>query len=274
MRCPALNRDQKMEAIIRLSCALSVFLVMISWETLSPRRTLNTGRKNRWGINLGLAALNMAVMRVSIGGIAYLTAMTATEQSIGLLNQFTTPVWFNSVITLLFLDFAIYAQHILAHKWPLLWRLHQVHHTDIDMDATTAVRFHPLEILLSMLYKIACILLIGANPVAVVAFEIILNATATFNHSNVYIPAALEKKLRYLLITPDLHRIHHSVIPKETDSNYGFSLSCWDRLCKTYTATPQSPQTDMAIGLAGFRQSQELSFFRLLLLPFQSLKKR
>ena len=262
-----------MEAMIRLSCALSIFLVMISWEYFSPRRVLSIERKSRWLTNLGLAALNMVMMRVSVGSIAYLTAVNAQEQSIGLLNQFSSPSGFSILMTLLGLDFAIYAQHVLAHKWPLLWRLHQVHHTDIDIDATTAVRFHPLEILLSMAYKVVCILLIGANPLAVIVFEIILNATATFNHSNVYIPPKLERVIRYLLVTPDMHRIHHSVIPEETDSNYGFSLSCWDRLCRTYTAEPQSPQTEMAIGLAGFRQPQELGFYRLLRLPFQALKK-
>lgn len=263
-----------MEAIIRLGCALGVFFVMISWEYISPRRRLSTDRKQRWTVNLGLAALNMLIMRITVGGIAYLTAVAVQEQSLGLLNQFVNPNGLKIAITLLCLDFAIYAQHILAHKWLWLWRLHQVHHTDIDMDATTAVRFHPLEILLSMTYKLLCIVLIGANPIAVVAFEIILNATATFNHSNINLSATLDKIIRYLLVTPDMHRIHHSVIPNETDSNYGFSLSCWDRLCGTYIAQSQTPQTEMAIGLSGFRRSEELNFCRLLCLPFQALKKR
>lgn len=259
--------------MIRLGSASAIFLLMIGWEYLSPRRQLSIGRKNRWPINLGLAALNMLIMRVTMGSVAYLTAITAQEHKIGLLNQFSSPNGVSILISVLFLDFAIYAQHILAHKWPLLWRLHQVHHTDIEMDATTTVRFHPLEIMLSMAYKVVCITLIGANPAAIVIFEIMLNATATFNHSNVYIPARLEKIIRYVLVTPDMHRIHHSVIPKETDSNYGFSISCWDRLFKTYTSEPQTPYTEMAIGLAGFRQPQELSFYRLLVLPFQTLKK-
>ncbi len=263
-----------MESILRLGFALGIFLLMISWEYLSPRRRLSTRRKQRWTINLSLAALNMLIMRVSVGGIAYLTAVTAKEQSWGLLNQFVSPDWLKIIITLLCLDFAIYAQHVLAHKWLWLWRLHQVHHTDIDMDATTAVRFHPLEILLSMAYKLFCIVLIGADPLAVVAFEIILNATATFNHSNINLPSALDKTIRYVLVTPDMHRIHHSVIPKETDSNYGFSLSCWDRLCGTYTEQPQTPQTEMAIGLARFRHADKLGFIQLLWLPFQALKQR
>ena len=262
-----------MEAMIRLSVALAIFLAMISWEAFSPRRSLPIERRSRWLINLGLAGFNMLMMRLTVGGVAYLTAMKATQQSFGLLNQFTSPLWFKILITLLFLDVAIYAQHVLAHQWQWLWRLHQVHHTDLEMDATTAVRFHPLEIMLSMAYKVLCIVLIGANPLAVIAFEVILNATATFNHSNVYISPRLEKWLRYVLITPDLHRIHHSVIPKETDSNYGFSLSCWDKLFKTFTPQSQSPQTEMAIGLATFRNKDDLNFLRLLILPFQALKK-
>lgn len=262
-----------MDAIIRLSSASTIFLLMIGWEYLSPRRVLSSGRKHRWVINLGLAALNMAIMRLTMGSVAYFTAITAKEQNFGLLNQFSCPEGLSILITVLFLDFAIYVQHILAHKWPLLWRLHQVHHTDIEMDATTTVRFHPLEIMLSMVYKVICIALIGGNPAAIVIFEILLNATATFNHSNIYIPTKLEKIIRYVLVTPDMHRIHHSVIPKETDSNYGFSISCWDRLFRTYIAEPQLPQTEMAIGLAEFREERELSFYRLLLLPFQSLKK-
>jgi sterol desaturase/sphingolipid hydroxylase (fatty acid hydroxylase superfamily) len=174
---------------------------------------------------------------------------------------------------LLFLDFAIYCQHIVSHKWPPLWHLHQVHHTDLEFDATTAVRFHPLEIMISMIYKVLCIYLIGANPWAVIAFEIILNGTATFNHSNINIPTTLDNKLRWLLVTPDMHRIHHSTFPFETDSNYGFSISCWDRLFKTYIAEPRQPQTTMAIGLAPFRQQNELGFAQLLLLPFKALRR-
>lgn len=259
---------------MRLGSASAIFLLMIGWEYLKPRRALSTGRKCRWVINLGLAALNIAIMRITIASLAYFSATTAQEQSFGLLHQFVIPNGLSILITLLFLDFAIYAQHILAHKWSLLWRLHQVHHTDIEMDATTAVRFHPLEIMLSMAYKAMCIGLMGGNPAAILIFEIMLNITATFNHSNVYLPAKLEKIIRTVLVTPDMHRIHHSVIPKETDSNYGFSISGWDRLFRTYTAEPQSPQTQMAIGLANFRQEKELNFYRLLLLPFQVLRKR
>lgn len=263
-----------METVIRLSAALGIFCLMIAWEYISPRRTLHIGRKQRWPVNLGLAAFNIAIMRLSLGGMAYLAAITATNQGYGLLNRLSAPEWLSIIVTLLLLDFAIYCQHIVSHKWPLLWRLHQVHHTDLEFDATTAVRFHPLEIMISMLYKVLCIVLIGANPWAVIAFEIILNGAATFNHSNIDIPPAIDKKLRRLIITPDMHRIHHSTVPAETDSNYGFSISCWDRLCGTYIDEPKQPQTTMAIGLKPFREPHELGFMQLLLLPFRALRKR
>jgi len=242
---------------------------MICWEYFNPRRQQTIGRKQRWPINLGLAMFNMAFMRITLGGIAFLSAVNASNLSLGVLNQFQLPNWLEIVITLLFLDFAIYFQHIISHKWKLLWRLHQIHHTDLEFDASTAVRFHPLEIVISMAYKVACVYFIGANPVAVIAFEIILNATATFNHSNINIPAKIDKYLRWILITPDTHRIHHSTVQSETDSNYGFSISLWDRLCKTYVAEPEKTQTTIDIGLPDYRKQEELSFMKLLLLPFR-----
>ena len=263
-----------METIIRLSASLGIFSIMICWEYFSPRRIQHISRKQRWPVNLGLAVFNMLVMRFTVGGIAYLSAVDAFDNSWGLLNILAVPEWLSILVTLLFLDFAIYCQHIVSHKWSPLWHLHQVHHTDLEFDATTAVRFHPLEIMISMFYKVLCIYLLGANPWAVIAFEIILNGAATFNHSNINIPPALDKKLRWLLITPDMHRIHHSTLRTETDSNYGFSISCWDRLCKTYIAEPKQPQTTMAIGLEPFRLQNELGFMQLLLLPFKALRQR
>lgn len=253
---------------------MGIFSIMVGWEYLSPKRSQQHGRKQRWPINLGLAAFNMAVMRLSVGGLATLSAVTAANQGYGLLNLMSLPKWLSIILAIMCLDFAIYCQHVMSHKWPLLWRLHQVHHTDLEFDATTAVRFHPLELLLSMLYKVLCIYIIGADPGAVIAFEIILNGAATFNHSNVNIPLAIDSKLRWLVVTPDMHRIHHSTLVLETDSNYGFSLSCWDRLCKTYIAGPSQPQTTMPIGLKPFREPRELGFIALLLLPFRALQKR
>ncbi|MGR8939984.1 MAG: sterol desaturase family protein [Gammaproteobacteria bacterium] len=263
-----------METIIRLSAASGIFLIMIVWEYFRPRRLLRFGRSRRWPINLGLAALNMVLMRATLGSLAYASAVYARDHDWGLLHlNSSAPPWMAVAATLLLLDFAIYGQHILMHKWPPLWRLHQVHHTDLEFDATTAVRFHPLEIVLSMLYKVLCILLIGADPIAVIAFEIILNGAATFNHSNVDIPPALDKKLRWLLITPDMHRIHHSARRAEMDSNYGFSISLWDRLCGTYTGDPEEPQTRMTIGLGAYRHTSQLGFIKLLLLPFKALRR-
>ena len=262
-----------METIIRLTASLGIFCIMICWEYFNPRRIQQISRKLRWPVNLGIAIFNIAVMRLTVGGIAYLSAVAAAKNGWGLLNWLAAPDWLSISVTLLFLDFAIYCQHIVSHKWPPLWHLHQVHHTDLEFDATTAVRFHPLEIMISMIYKVLCIYLIGANPWAVIAFEIILNGTATFNHSNINIPTTLDNKLRFLLVTPDMHRIHHSTFPIETDSNYGFSISCWDRLFKTYIAESRQPQRTMAIGLAPFRQQNELGFVKLLLLPFKALRR-
>ena len=263
-----------MESIIRLTVSLGIFFIMICWEYFSPRRAQHISRKQRWPVNIGLAVFNMIVMRLTVGSIACLGAVAAADNNRGVLHWLAVPEWLSLIVTLLFLDFAIYCQHIVSHKWPPLWRLHQVHHTDLEFDATTAVRFHPLEIMISMTYKVLCIYLIGANPWAVIVFEIILNGAATFNHSNVNIPPAIDNKLRWLIITPDMHRIHHSTLPAETDSNYGFSISCWDRLCKTYIAEPGLPQKTMAIGLGPFRQQNELGLMPLLLLPFKALRRR
>ncbi len=259
-----------MESVIRLSVAVGIFSVMVLWEAVKPRRTPQTSRKQRWPVNLGLALCNMILMRLTIGSLAYFSALWAAEHGYGLLNLWPLPGSVTFIATLLSLDFAIYCQHIIMHKWPLMWRLHKVHHTDLEFDATTAIRFHPLEIVLSMLYKTALIVLIGANPVAVIAFEIILNGAATFNHSNIDIPERADKFLRWFIITPDMHRIHHSAEPAETDSNYGFSVPWWDRLCNTYTAKPKLPQTTLTIGLNAFRKQSDLGFLQCLQIPFKT----
>lgn len=257
-----------MDNLLRPSVAIGIFLLMVTWETINPRRSQHIERKQRWFINLGLATFNMLLMRFTIGSLAYLSAVWAGQSGYGLLNLWPVPDGVKGIATLLILDFAIYAQHIAMHKVPVLWRLHKIHHTDLEFDATTAVRFHPVEIVLSMFYKTVCIVLIGAHPNAVIAFEIILNGCATFNHSNVNIPEVIDNKLRWFLVTPDMHRIHHSAEPVETDSNYGFSISCWDRLCRTYTAKPKQPQTQLLIGLSAYRNQAELGFAQLLLIPF------
>lgn len=259
-----------MENLIRLGVALGIFGIMVSWEAIKPRRAQQVSRRQRWPVNLGFALLNMVLMRLTIGGLAYTSAVVAAEHGFGLLNIWRVSTGFSIIMTLLILDFAIYGQHILMHKWPILWRLHKIHHTDLEFDATTAVRFHPLEIVISMFYKAVCIVLIGGNPAAIIVFEIILNGAATFNHSNVRISDKVDKILRWLVVTPDMHRIHHSAEAIETDSNYGFSISCWDRLFETYTAEPKHSQTTMHIGLSAYRKQDDLGFMQCLRIPFKA----
>jgi sterol desaturase/sphingolipid hydroxylase (fatty acid hydroxylase superfamily) len=263
-----------MDNLLRPSIAVGIFIVMVLWEAVNPKQVQRIGRKQRWPINLGLAIGNMMFMRFTIGSLAYLSAVWAIDNGYGLLNLWQLSDSIAIITTLLILDFAIYAQHIIMHKIPVLWRLHKIHHTDLEFDATTAVRFHPVEIVLSMLYKVVCIVAIGAHPGAVIAFEIILNGCATFNHGNVAIPESIDNKLRWFLVTPDMHRIHHSAEPIETDSNYGFSVSCWDRLCNTYTAHPKQPQDQLMIGLSAYRNQAELNFSQLLLMPFARLNRQ
>ena len=263
-----------MEMLVRLGVFAAVLATMATWEFWWPTRRLSLARRRRWPINLGLAAFNVLLMRLSIGAAAWLAANWAVEQQIGLFNTFKPPQAVAIALSLLLLDLAIYAQHVAAHRWRWFWRLHQVHHSDLDFDTSTALRFHPLEIMLSMLYKVVLVILLGAPPVAVVAFEVILNGCALFNHGNVSLPPGLERYCRYLLVTPDMHRIHHSALPAETDSNYGFSLSCWDRLFRTYCRQPQQLQTVMRIGLDGYRDAGELGFMSLLAMPFRPLRKR
>lgn len=263
-----------MEALLRFGVFFGIFALMAVWEYFRPKRRLSSARRQRWPVNLGLAAVNVLLMRVSMGAAAWLAAGWAAERNIGLFHAVPAPIWLSFAGSLLLLDLAIYAQHVAAHRWRWFWRLHQVHHSDTDFDTTTAVRFHPLEIMLSMAYKVLLVVALGAEPSAVIAFEIILNGCALFNHGNVGLPPTYEQSLRYLLVTPDMHRIHHSALQTETDSNYGFSLSCWDRLFDTYCPQSRQPQTAMRIGLNGFRDTNELGFLHLLAMPFRPLRKR
>jgi len=263
-----------MEVEIRLAVSIGVLLVMINWEYFFPRRVLSLSRRQRWPVNIGLALLNMVLVRITLGGIVYFSAVDAQEKGWGALHLFAViPEWGAMLITLLVMDVVIYAQHRLAHQWGLLWRFHQVHHSDLAFDATTAVRFHPLEIIFSLAIKVAVVYALGANPIAVLVFEILLNAAATFNHSNICIPVAIDKMLRWIIVTPDMHRIHHSCIQSERDSNYGFSVSWWDRIFKTYTSESQKPQTEFDIGLNAFRAAEQVGFLQMLVLPFKSLGK-
>jgi sterol desaturase/sphingolipid hydroxylase (fatty acid hydroxylase superfamily) len=239
---------------------------MLLWEFRRPRRPLSRPRQERWVTNLGLTLLNTVLVRVTVGGVAYTAAVFAADQGVGLLHWRPLPGWAAAVVTLLGLDFAIYLQHVLFHAVPLLWRLHRVHHADLDFDATTGLRFHPLESLLSLGLKAAVVVLLGAVPWAVVAFEVLLNAASVFNHGNVTLPERLDRLLRWIVVTPDMHRVHHSTRVIETNSNFGFSVSWWDRLCGTYRAQPALGQVGMDIGLSDYRAPLHLG--QLLLVPF------
>lgn len=257
------------EVGIRLACFLAVFSLMGLWELLAPRRPLATRKPGRWASNLGLVILNSLVLRwiapLGVVGVAWF----AQSQNCGLFHYISAPPWLAVVASVILLDLAIYLQHVMFHAVPLFWRLHMVHHADLDFDVTTGLRFHTFEILLSFGIKAAVVLLLGPPVLAVLIFEVLLNATSMFNHSNIRIPEWLDRRLRLIVVTPDMHRVHHSVTPKETNSNFGFNLPWWDRLLGTYSAQPTKGHLHMQIGLSELREehlSQPLH--RMLLLPF------
>lgn len=240
------------EAIIRLVVFLGLFALLASLEALAPRRVRSQPRSTRWFTNWGVTIINTLTLRALAFALPLLAvgaAIDAEAQGWGLFNALVLPMWLEVILVVLLLDFAIWLQHLITHKVPLLWRLHRVHHADVDMDVTTAIRFHPIEIALSMLLKIGLVYLLGPAAIAVVLFEIILNGTAMFHHSNLALPAWLDKPLRKVLVTPDMHRVHHSVHRAEHDSNYGFSLSIWDRIFGTYIAQPKAGHDAMKVGL-------------------------
>src|SRR4051812_4383665 len=257
------------ELIIRVGAALSIFAVLALWEVLAPRRDMLIGRGRRWPSNLGILVLDALLVRLLIPTAAVGIAVIAAQRGWGLLNITPWPAWLEVLFGFLVLDFAIYAQHLVFHKMPLLWRLHRMHHADLDIDVSTGLRFHPIEIILSMLIKIAIVLLIGVPAVAVIAFEIVLNATSMFNHSNAAMPVWLDRIVRMLVVTPDMHRVHHSVLRHETDSNFGFNLPWWDRLFGTYRPQPEAGHHGMTIGLPIFRDPGELRLDRLISQPFR-----
>ena len=257
------------ESIVRLGCFFTVLLAMMLWEWRQPRRTLSLPRTRRWPANLGIIVVDSVVLRLVFPILAVGAAGLAETRGWGLFNGLEAPFWLAFIASLLLLDLIIYAQHVVFHKVPVLWRLHRMHHTDLDFDVTTALRFHPLEIVLSMLIKLAVVILLGAPAVAVMVFEVILNATAMFNHGNVGLPPWLDRRLRWLLVTPDMHRVHHSVLVEETDSNFGFNLPWWDRLFGTYRDQPREGHTGMTLGLESFRDGRATQLSGLLLQPFQ-----
>lgn len=257
------------ELAIRLTCFFAVFGGMALWEFAAPRRQLTVSRLWRWANNLALVALNSILLRALFPAAAVGVAAFASGQGWGLFNYFAVPLWLAILVSVVVLDLAIYLQHVMVHAVPLLWRLHRVHHADLDIDVTTGARFHPIEIVLSMLIKAAIILLLGPPVLAVLIFEILLNATSMFNHANVRMPPALDRALRWLVVTPDMHRVHHSIEQDETNSNFGFNLSVWDRIFGTYRDQPRAGHAAMTIGISTFREASRCVWLPgILLLPF------
>lgn len=258
------------EAFIRMSIFLGVLGVMALWEILSPRRALTVSKTVRWVNNLGLVFFNSFLLRLIFPAAAAGMAAFASAQGWGIFNYYEVPFWLAMVASVVALDFTIYLQHVIVHAVPVLWRLHRMHHADLDFDVTTGARFHPIEIILSMLIKFAAIVVLGPPVLAVVIFEILLNASAMFNHANVRLPKQLDRILRWILVTPDMHRVHHSVEDDEANSNFGFSLPWWDRLFGTYRDQPRAGHEGMTIGIHKYRTTKEVSWLPgMLWLPFK-----
>ncbi|MDP2646611.1 MAG: sterol desaturase family protein [Desulfobacterales bacterium] len=253
---------------IRIGFFISIFVFVAIWELLAPRRKLTSSKTARWVSNLCITILNPLLVRLLFPILALGMALKAQESGWGLLNNLSIHLWLAVLVSVVALDFIIYLQHVMFHAIPTLWRLHMVHHADLDFDVTTGLRFHPIEIILSMAIKISVVAVLGSPVTAVLIFEILLNATAMFNHSNIRLPLKFDRLLRLFVVTPDMHRVHHSVIIRETNSNYGFNLPWWDRLLGTYWDQPTRGHEGMTIGLAQFRDSKKLTFPWLLILPF------
>ena len=270
------------EWVVRLAAFVGVLALMIALERMRPRRKLTLARVKRWTTNLAIVGLGSLAVRllafisefIALPLIAVLAAVYAGQHGIGFFHWLAIPQWVAFLIAVLALDFAVWLQHYISHVWQPLWRLHRVHHADRDIDATTALRFHPVEILLSMIYKVAWVLALGAPVAAVIVFEIVLNASAMFNHANWRMPLALDRILRPLVVTPDMHRVHHSVYRNEHNTNFGFCLSIWDRTFGTYTAQPKDGHEGMRIGLEPFQTEKPADLGWSLALPFRSTPLR
>lgn len=256
------------ESALRLTVFLVTLGAMASWELASPRRRVEIPRLIRWTNNLALVVLDTAILRIAFPVLAVGVAVIAADRGWGLLNMIEAPSGVALIVSFLLLDLAIYAQHVVFHHVPWLWRLHRMHHADLEFDTTTGIRFHPIEILLSMLIKMAVVVALGAPPVAVLVFEVVLNATSLFNHGNVRLSPRLDAIIRRVLVTPDMHRVHHSAIPRETNSNFGFNLPWWDWIFGTYIAQPGKGHEGMEIGIETFRTRRDLWLDRMLVQPF------
>ena len=261
--------DPTLEITIRVACFATIFAAMGLWEVLAPRRPLSVGRAPRWPNNLGVLVVDALAVRVLVPTAAVGAAIFASESGWGLFHFAGVPYWLAAILGFLVLDFVIYTQHYVFHHVPVLWRLHRMHHADLDIDVTTGLRFHPIEILISIAIKIAIVLAFGIPAIAVLIFEIALNATSMFNHANVTMPAWLDRIVRLFVVTPDMHRVHHSIIRTETDSNFGFNLPWWDRLFGTYRPEPRAGHADATLGLPIFRETRELRLDNLLTQPFR-----
>lgn len=257
------------EATARLSVFLSVFALMALWEYARPRRIGAEARGRRWPTNLGLVVLDTALVRLLFPVAAVGAAIDAEVMGWGLFNQLDWPLWLTVILTGAIFDFAIWLQHVLFHHVPLFWRFHMVHHADREMDVTTGLRFHPVEIALSMLIKIGLVYALGAPALGIILFEIALNASAMWGHSNVRLSPKIERTVRLLLVTPDMHRSHHSTDRREHDTNFGFCLSLWDRIFGVYTETPAKGHEGVEIGLPDWRDERPSSMWFSLALPFR-----
>ena len=255
------------EPLVRLGVFLAVLASLLALELAAPRRQRVVPRWRRWPSNVGIMVIDTLLLRLLFPAAAVGVALIVEANGWGLLNLAGTPDWLAIIVAVVLLDLVIYAQHALFHAVPMLWRLHRMHHTDLDIDVTTGIRFHPLEILLSMVIKLGAVAALGAPPLGVMIFEVLLNATSMFNHSNIRLPAALDRGLRRVLVTPDMHRVHHSIVARETNSNFGFNLAWWDRLFGTYRAEPAAGHEAMTVGLSQFRDPGELRLDRMLVQP-------
>lgn len=257
------------EPLIRMGTFTGVLALMALWELRAPRRVQAIGRRVRWPSNLGVVVVDILIVRLLFPTAAIGMALLGESRGWGLLNNIVLPAWLEIAAVVVLLDLVIYLQHVLFHAVPVLWRLHRMHHADLEFDVTTGVRFHPVEIVLSMLVKLGAVAALGAPAVGVLLFEVLLNATSMFNHGNVRLPERLERVLRWIVVTPEMHRVHHSVAPRETNSNFGFSLPWWDRLFGTYRPQPAAGHERMTIGIEQFRDTSELRLDRMLLQPLR-----
>jgi sterol desaturase/sphingolipid hydroxylase (fatty acid hydroxylase superfamily) len=258
------------EPLVRLSAFAIIFAAMVLWEELAPRRTRSMLRLERWPSNLGVTLLNPLLLRLVFPAGVVGLALVGAQRGWGLFNNITIAPWMAAVLSVILLDLIIYMQHVLFHAVPALWRLHRMHHADLELDVTTGGRFHPLEMLISLVIKLAAVAALGAPAVGVLAFEVLLNATSMFNHSNVWIPPRVECMLRWFVVTPDMHRVHHSILARETNSNFGFNLPWWDRLFGTYRPQPVAGHLEMTLGVEQFRRVEDLRLDRMLLQPLMS----